>query len=126
MKKRLLIYLLLLVIAIVLMLALKTYTYDSKYNNGIDLVLPEVEGLKPKTKQPLEINVRRNGKYLIGENEVEKDSLELKMINFILSEEYKKIIIKSDQDVEMKHVIYVMDIANRNGIPSVLAVRNQD
>ncbi|WP_452597047.1 ExbD/TolR family protein [Pontimicrobium sp. MEBiC01747] len=126
MKKRLLIYLVLLVIAVVLMLTLKRSVYNSKYNNGIDLVLPEVEGLKPKAKPPLEINVRRNGKYLIGKNEVEKDSLELKMINFILSEDYKKITIKSDQDVEMKHVIYVMDIANRNGIPSVLAVRNQD
>lgn len=116
MKKRLLLYLLLLVIAIVSMLALKRYSFNSKYNNGIDLALPEIKQSNPKAKRALEVFVKVKGKYLIGENKVEKDSLEFKMINFIKSEGYNGINIRFDQDVEMKHVVYVMEIANRNKI----------
>ena len=126
MKKRLPIYLLVLVIAVVLMLALKWYDYDSKYNNGIDLVLPEVKQSNPKEKRSIEVYVRGQGEYLIEGNAVEQDSLEIKIINFIKKEGYSGIIIKSNQDVEMRHIVYIMDIANRNKIKSTLAVRSQD
>jgi biopolymer transport protein ExbD len=120
MKKRLLIYLSLLVIVIVLILTLKWYAYDSKYNNGIDLALPPEETSKAKTKRSLEVSVGGQGEYSIGENRVEKGSLEIKMINFIKSEGYNGIIIRSHQDVEMRHVVYIMDIANRNKIKSTV------
>ena len=108
------------------MLILKWYAYDSKYNNGIDLVLPEVKQSNPKTKRSIEVSVRGEGDYLIEGRKVEKDSLEIKIINFIKSEGYSGIIIKSHQDTEMRHIVYLMDIANRNKIKSTLAVRGQD
>ena len=126
MKKRLFLYLALLALAIVLMLTLKWYAYDSVYNNGIDLALPEVEQSKPKEKRSLEVTVKEKGKYLIGKNKIAKDSLEIKIINFIKSEGYNGVMIRFDQDVEMRHVVYVMDILNRHKIKSTLAVKSQD
>lgn len=108
------------------MLALKTYTYDSKYNNGIDLALPEVKQSNPKVKRALEVAVIGEDNYTIEGQSVEKDSLEIKIINFVRQEGYNGIIIKSHQDVEMRHVVYIMDITNRNKIKSMLAVKDED
>lgn len=105
------------------MLALKKYDFNSELNNGIDLVLPKTES-KAATK-PLSIEVGKNGDCVINNRTITKDSLELKIIRFIAEGDHDAVTIRMNEDVEMRHVVFVMDIANRNKIKSTLAVNSQ-
>ncbi len=56
---------------------------------------------------------------------VSKDNLEAEVLAKVGQSDSPSITIRSDQDVEMKHVVYIMDIANRNKIKSTLAVKSK-
>ena len=57
--------------------------------------------------------------------QVEKDNLETELLAKLGTQEEPVITIRSDQDVEMKHVVFIMDIANKNKIKSTLAVQSK-
>jgi biopolymer transport protein ExbD len=57
--------------------------------------------------------------------QVSKELLEPELLSKLGTSDAPTITIRSDQDVEMKHVVYIMDIANRNKIKSTLAVKSQ-
>jgi biopolymer transport protein ExbD len=56
---------------------------------------------------------------------VSKETLEAEVLAKVGNEEKPTITIRSDQDVEMKHVVFIMDIANKNKIKSTLAVKSK-
>jgi biopolymer transport protein ExbD len=56
---------------------------------------------------------------------VGKDNLEAELLAKLGPKENPTITIRSDQDVEMKHVVFIMDIANKNKIKSTLAVQSK-
>ncbi|MEJ6791152.1 MAG: biopolymer transporter ExbD [Lacinutrix sp.] len=91
---------------------------------AIDLLLPKSTSKTTQTKN-ISVSVDKDTNYYIDLKQVSKDLLELELIAKLGSEESPTITIRSDQDVEMKHVVYIMDIANRNRIKSTLAVKSQ-
>ena len=54
-----------------------------------------------------------------------QETLEQEVLAKVGNEEKPTITIRSDQDVEMKHVVFIMDIANKNKIKSTLAVQSK-
>jgi biopolymer transport protein ExbD len=91
---------------------------------AIDLLLPSSTSKTTQTKS-VSVSVDKNTKYYIDMKQVSKDALESELIAKIGGAESPTITIRSDQDVEMKHVVFIMDIANRNKIKSTLAVKSQ-
>ena len=91
---------------------------------AIDLLLPKSTSKTTQTKS-VSVSVDKNTNYYIDMKKVSKEQLESELLLKIGSEESPTITIRSDQDVEMKHVVYIMDIANRNKIKSTLAVKSQ-
>jgi len=55
---------------------------------------------------------------------VSKDKLETEVLAKVGNSEKPTITIRSDEDVDLKHVVFIMDIANRNKIKSTLAVKS--
>jgi len=91
---------------------------------AIDLLLPKSSSKTTQTKN-ISVSVDKNTKYYIDMKQVTKDGLESELLAKLGNTEAPTITIRSDQDVEMKHVVYIMDIANRNKIKSTLAVKSQ-
>ena len=91
---------------------------------AIDLLLPKSTSKTTQTKS-VSVSVDKNTNYYIDMKQVSKDLLESELLTKLGGEEAPTITIRSDQDVEMKHVVYIMDIANRNKIKSTLAVKSQ-
>lgn len=91
---------------------------------AIDLLLPKSTSKTTQTKS-VSVSVDKNTNYYIDLKKVSKETLESKLIAKLGGVESPTITIRSDQDVEMKHVVYIMDIANRNKIKSTLAVKSQ-
>jgi len=91
---------------------------------AIDLLLPKSTSKTTQTKN-ISVSVDKNTNYYIDMRKVQKDALESELLSKLGKTESPTITIRSDQDVEMKHVVYIMDIANRNKIKSTLAVKSQ-
>ena len=91
---------------------------------AIDLLLPKSTSKTTQTKN-LAVSVNKNKQYYIDRTLVAKDQLEVEVLKRLGNSTSPTIIIRSDQDVEMKHVVFIMDIANRNKIKSTLAVRSK-
>ena len=91
---------------------------------AIDLLLPKSTSKTTQTKN-VSVSVDKDVNYYVDMKKVSKDDLESEVLAKVGSTDSPTITIRSDQDVEMKHVVYIMDIANRNKIKSTLAVKSQ-
>ncbi len=91
---------------------------------AIDLLLPKSSSKTTQTKN-VSVSVNKKNQYFVDTKMVPKSQLESEILSKVGGSSSPTIIIRSDQDVEMKHVVYIMDIANRNRIKSTLAVRSK-
>ena len=91
---------------------------------AIDLLLPKSSSKTTQTKN-VSVSVDKDVNYYVDMKKVSKDNLETEVLAKVGQSESPSITIRSDQDVEMKHVVYIMDIANRNKIKSTLAVKSK-
>ncbi|MDO6598256.1 biopolymer transporter ExbD [Oceanihabitans sp. 2_MG-2023] len=91
---------------------------------AIDLLLPKSSSKTTQTKN-VSVSVDKDVNYYVDMKKVSKDNLEAEVIAKVGETDTPTITIRSDQDVEMKHVVFIMDIANRNKIKSTLAVKSQ-
>ncbi|WP_034059829.1 ExbD/TolR family protein [Lacinutrix jangbogonensis] len=91
---------------------------------AIDLLLPKSTSKTTQTKS-ISVSVDKDINYFIDLKKVSKETLESELMSKLGDAESPTITIRSDQDVEMKHVVFIMDIANRNKIKSALAVKSQ-
>ena len=91
---------------------------------AIDLLLPKSSSKTTQTKN-VSVSVDKNNYYYVDRQQVAKKDLEKEVLNKVGNSDSPTIIIRSDEAVEMKHVVYIMDIANRNKIKSTLAVRSK-
>ena len=67
----------------------------------------------------------KNNQYFVDMKAVSKDRLEAEVLSKVGASGTESITIRSDETVEMKNVVFIMDIANRNKIKSTLAVKAQ-
>ena len=91
---------------------------------AIDLLLPKSSSKTTQTKN-VSVSVDKDVNYYVDMKKVSKDDLEAEVLAKVGTTDTPSITIRSDQDVEMKHVVFIMDIANRNKIKSTLAVKSQ-
>jgi len=90
---------------------------------AIDLLLPKSSSKTTQTKN-VSVSVNKNNEYFVNLKQVSKKNLEAEVLSKVGTSGTESITIRSDQDVEMKHVVFIMDIANRNKIKSTLAVKS--
>ncbi|AXT20943.1 biopolymer transporter ExbD [Flavobacteriaceae bacterium AU392] len=90
---------------------------------AIDLLLPKSSSKTTQTKN-VSVSVNKRVQYFVNLKQVPKNNLESEILDQVGGSNSPTITIRSDQDVEMKHVVYIMDIANRNKIKSTLAVKS--
>ncbi len=90
---------------------------------AIDLLLPKSSSKTTQTKN-VSVSVDKDVNYYVDMKKVSKDNLEAEVLAKVGQSDSPSITIRSDQDVEMKHVVYIMDIVNRNKIKSTLAVKS--
>jgi biopolymer transport protein ExbD len=90
---------------------------------AIDLLLPKSTSKTTQTKN-VSVSVNKKLQYFVDMKQVPKSRLEAEVLAKVGSSNSPTITIRSDQDVDLKHVVYIMDIANRNKIKSTLAVKS--
>lgn len=89
--------------------------------NAMDLVLPKAKG-KTDSNKNIAVNITKDLQFFIDKQPVDELLLESNL-KAVLTEDNKAIIIRAEEGVPVEKVVYVLDIANRNQIKVVLAVR---
>lgn len=95
----------------------------AKQLNTIEIKLPQSEG-KTENRNTVAVTITDGGRFYINEDRVFKNNLETKLINSIRNVNTPSIVLRAEQKVSIQEVVYVMNIANKNGIKVVLAVNN--
>jgi biopolymer transport protein ExbD len=91
--------------------------------NALDLVLPKAKG-KTDSNKNTTVNITKDSEFFIDKNPVAKEQLEEQLLAILPTEgdKARAIVLRAEKTVEYDNIIYVMDIANRNQIKTVLAV----
>ncbi len=90
--------------------------------NAIDVLLPKAGG-KTENKGTVAVSITKDAKFFIDSEEISSANLESVLMRQFVDETSKTLIIRGDQEVSYKNIMYVIDIANRNKIKMILAVK---
>ena len=96
----------------------------AKQLNTIEVKLPQAEG-KSENRNTVAVTIRTSNRFYIDKQAVSKRNLENSLIGQMRSLSSPSVILRADKKVHLDDVVYVMNIANRNGIKIVLAVDSQ-
>ena len=90
--------------------------------SAIDVLLPKAGG-KTENSKAIAVTITNNSLFDIDKTKVSASSLEREILRSIGTDKKKTIIIRGDKDVPYKNVMKVIDIANKNKLKMILAVK---
>ncbi|CAL2077162.1 biopolymer transporter ExbD [Tenacibaculum dicentrarchi] len=90
--------------------------------NAIDVLLPKGGG-KTENSTSIAVSITENSDFYIDKTKVNTDNLEQIILTKVGSDKKKTVVIRGDQNVAYKNVMKVIDIANRNKLKMILAVK---
>ncbi|MBD0725555.1 biopolymer transporter ExbD [Flavobacterium sp. L1I52] len=90
--------------------------------NALDLVLPKAKG-KTDSNKNIAVSINKKLEYFIDKEAVPESELESKLLAIVEADKNKAIILRAEEGVPIEKAVGVLDIANRNQIKVVLAVR---
>lgn len=92
--------------------------------SAIDVLLPKAGG-KTENSKAIAVTITNNSLFYIDKTKVSASSLEREILRSIGADKKKTIIIRGDKDVPYKNVMKVIDIANKNKLKMILAVKGK-
>ncbi|MBC5841586.1 MAG: biopolymer transporter ExbD [Flavobacteriaceae bacterium] len=90
--------------------------------NALDLVLPKAKG-KTDSNKNIAVSINKKLEFFIDKEPVLESELESKLLSLFTADKTKAIILRAEEGVPIEKAVNVLDIANRNQIKVVLAVR---
>ena len=92
--------------------------------SAIDVLLPKAGG-KTENNASVAISITNQSKFYIDKTLVSENNLELEILRNVGVDKKKTIVIRGDQNVPYKSVMQVIDIANKNKLKMILAVKGK-
>jgi biopolymer transport protein ExbD len=90
--------------------------------NAIDVLLPKAGG-KTENKGSVAVSITKDAKFYMDGKIVSQANLESVIKKQFSDKGSKTLVIRGDQEVSYKNIMHVIDIANRNKIKMILAVK---
>lgn len=92
--------------------------------SAIDVVLPQASG-KTENSTSIAVTVKGNSQFYINKTKVNSSNLEQEILQRVGTDKKKTVVIRGDQNVAYKSVMRIIDIANRNKLKMILAVKGK-
>ena len=92
--------------------------------SAIDVLLPKAGG-KTENKTSVAVTITNKSTFYIDKTKVSTKNLELEILKKVGSDKKKTIVIRGAQDAPYKNVMKVIDIANKNKLKMILAVKGK-
>ena len=96
----------------------------AKNLNTIDVKLPQAKG-KSENRENVSVSIDSKNRFYIDGEFVRKNDINNRLIAKLSKSNKRVIILRSDNKVPIKEIVYIMDIANKNSVKVVLAVKNK-
>lgn len=96
----------------------------AKNLNTIDVKLPQAKG-KSENRENISVSIDSKNRFYIDGEFVSKKNIKDELITKLSKSNKRVIILRSDSTVPIKEIVYLMDIANKNSIKVVLAVKEK-
>lgn len=90
--------------------------------SAIDVLLPKAGG-KTENQTSVAVTVTSKSEFYIDKTKVSSKDLELEILNRVGPDKKRTVVIRGDQNVPYKNVMKVIDIANKNKLKMILAVK---
>jgi biopolymer transport protein ExbD len=90
--------------------------------NALDIVLPKAKG-KTDSNKNIAVSIDKDLQFYIDKEKISETDLESKLLSLFGADKTKAIILRAEEGVPIEKAVSVLDIANRNQIKVVLAVR---
>jgi biopolymer transport protein ExbD len=78
---------------------------------GFKIKLPKAVHSQSQKNENVVVFVRANGDVIVGNDKVVMTDLERKLLKYLGTSDSKTVIIKADENVNLKLVVRIMDIA---------------
>jgi biopolymer transport protein ExbD len=92
--------------------------------SAIDVLLPKAGG-KTENSSSIAVSITNKSLFYIDKTEVSATNLESEILKKIGIDRQKTIIIRGDKEVPYRNIMKVIDIANRNKLKMILAVKGK-
>lgn len=92
--------------------------------SAIDVLLPKAGG-KTENSKSVAVSINSKSQFYIDKTLVSSANLENEILKSVGSDKKKTIVIRGDQDAAYKNVMKVIDIANKNKLKMILAVKGK-
>ena len=92
--------------------------------SAIDVLLPKAGG-KTENNAAVAVSISSDALFYIDKTNILETELEIEILKSLGADKKKTIIIRGDKDVAYENVMKVIDIANRNKLKMILAVKAQ-
>ena len=90
--------------------------------SAIDVLLPKAGG-KTENNTSVAVSITKNSDFYIDKTKVNSADLEREILQSVGVAKKKTIIIRGDKEVAYENVMKVIDIANKNKLKMILAVK---
>ncbi len=90
--------------------------------NALDLVLPKAKG-KTDSNKNISVSINKELEIFIDKEQVAEAELESRLLSLFSADQDRAIVLRAEEGVPIEKAVNVLDIANRNQIKVVLAVR---
>ncbi|MDG2193798.1 MAG: biopolymer transporter ExbD [Polaribacter sp.] len=92
--------------------------------SAIDILLPKAGG-KTESKTSVAVTITSKALFYIDKKRVSEANIEHELLKKVGADKKKTIVIRGDKDVPYKKVMKIIDIANRNKLKMILAVKGK-
>ena len=92
--------------------------------SAIDVLLPKAGG-KTENSSSIAVSITNKSLFYIDKTKVSATNLESEILRKIGIDKQKTIIIRGDKEVPYRNIMKVIDIANRNKLKMILAVKGK-
>lgn len=92
--------------------------------SAIDVLLPKAGG-KTENKTSVAVTITKNSFFYIDKSKINTEDLERELLTKVGADKKKVVVIRGDEDVPYKNVMKVIDIANKNKLKMILAVKGK-
>lgn len=92
--------------------------------SAIDVLLPKAGG-KTENNKAIAVTVTENASFYIDKTKVNASNLEEAILAKVGVDKKKTIVIRGDQNAPYKNVMKIIDIANKNKLKMILAVKGK-
>ena len=86
--------------------------------------LPQAMGTT-ENRNTVAVTINNSDQYFIDSKQVSKRNIESKLIDRLKDLKTPSIVLRAEQKVPIDQVVFIMNLANKNGVKVVLAVDSQ-